>query len=207
MRILLVDDHAMFREAIAKLLAAEFQVDDCSTPAEALDALRTASYDLIVLDFDLGEEVATRLVPRIRQAGFTGGILVLSAFVNERAAYTLAAAGVQGITLKSHPANVLIEKIRSALRVEQCSDPQYIPAVTANGQDESSSSAWPDLSERERDTLRLLIRGQGNKDIASEFGVTEHAVKATLQRLFRKTGARTRSELVRIALSNYSHEL
>src|SRR5688500_4243026 len=103
-RILLVDDHAMFREAVARILSTQpdFNVTHCGTATETLQALATVSFDLVVLDFDLGEEVATKLIPQIKQAGFTGKIVILSASVSEHAAWQLAEAGVHGIVLKRH---------------------------------------------------------------------------------------------------------
>jgi two-component system nitrate/nitrite response regulator NarL len=131
---------------------------------------------------------------------------VLSASVSEHAAWQLARAGVHAIILKRHSSKALAEKIRGALRGEACSDAIYQRAI-AERASSRSSTPWPELTERERNTLRLLIRGLGNKEIATEFRISEHAAKATIQRLFSKTGARTRGELVRIALQHYSHEL
>jgi two-component system, NarL family, nitrate/nitrite response regulator NarL len=206
--ILLVDDHEMFRDAITRVLAnhSEFSVKHCGTTAAAVAALEQHPYDVVLLDFDLGEEVATRLVPRIRNGGFSGKIIILSASVSENAAWQLAEARVDGIVLKHSSTAALIAHIHAALRGEPCSDPMFERAL-ARVQDDEASSPWPDLTPRERETLRHVIQGRGNKEIAAEFDISENAVKATLQRLFNKTGARTRSDLVRITLQNYAHEL
>ena len=63
------------------------------------------------------------------------------------------------------------------------------------------------LTQREKQTLRLLIEGLANKEIAARLNISESAVKATLQMLFNKTGVRTRSQLVRIALERYQEEI
>jgi two-component system nitrate/nitrite response regulator NarL len=62
------------------------------------------------------------------------------------------------------------------------------------------------LTQRERDVLRGGFEGVGNKEIAARLGVSESSVKASLQKLFQKTGVRTRSRLVRIALERYAEE-
>ena len=101
-RILIVDDHAVFRQPIAHILSAGFgfHVTDCGTPDEAVRALGASAYDLVLLDFDLGNETATTVIPQIRRAGYNGRILILSAGVTEYAALRLAAEGVCGNDLK-----------------------------------------------------------------------------------------------------------
>ena len=63
------------------------------------------------------------------------------------------------------------------------------------------------LTERERDVLRGVFDGLANKEIADKLGISESSVKAALQQLFQKTGVRTRSQLVRVALERYGQEL
>lgn len=65
----------------------------------------------------------------------------------------------------------------------------------------------PALTERERSVLRSLFEGLANKEIAEQLNVSEGAVKGTLQQLFQKTGVRTRSQLVRLALDEYRDQL
>jgi two-component system, NarL family, nitrate/nitrite response regulator NarL len=209
-RILIVDDHAVFREPIAHVLSANFgfEVTHCGTPAEAVRALDRSAYDLVLLDFDLGNETGTTVIGQLRQAGYDGRIVILSAGVSDYAAATLAAAGVCGIVRKTHSIDVLVERIQAALRGEPCSDAIYEAAMSEEpGTMPRLSSHWTDLSPRERNVLRCLIRGKANKEIAGECDLSEDAVKSTMKGLFKKTGSRTRSELVGIALKQYSKEL
>ena len=73
----------------------------------------------------------------------------------------------------------------------------------------STPSAAPRkrLTERERDVLRAVFGGLANKEIADRLGISESSVKAALQQLFAKTGVRTRSQLVRVALETYEDQL
>jgi DNA-binding NarL/FixJ family response regulator len=73
----------------------------------------------------------------------------------------------------------------------------------SNGVNVSSHDVRINLSHREVEVLRLLVQGLANKEIASRLEISESAVKNTLQQLFSKTGVRTRSQLVRVALEEY----
>ena len=91
-RILLLDDHALFRESVGRLLAAEpgFEVvAHCGTTREALQVLRQKSIDLILLDFELGETNGREFIRLARAQGFMGKVLVVTAGVDQGAATDL----------------------------------------------------------------------------------------------------------------------
>src|SRR5947199_10477471 len=81
-RLLLLDDHILFREGLRRLLVSEpsFEtVAECGTPAEALDALSRYAVDVVLLDFDLEEDVGTRFIASATSAGYKGKILMVTA--------------------------------------------------------------------------------------------------------------------------------
>src|ERR1700685_2154081 len=83
-RLLLLDDHVLFREGLRRLLVTEpdFEtVAECGTPAEAIEVLSRTAVDVVLLDFDLGEETGTGFVARANQAGYNGKILMVTAGV------------------------------------------------------------------------------------------------------------------------------
>ena len=84
-RILLVDDHALFRESVARVLSAEtdMEIAHCASIREALQLLPQEKYDLVLLDHDLGTERASQFLPAARQAGFDGRVLVVTAWVSD----------------------------------------------------------------------------------------------------------------------------
>ena len=85
-RLLLLDDHVLFREGLSRLLASEpdFElVAQCGTAAEALDALKRAPVDIVLLDYDLENETGTRFISAAHAAGFRGKVLMVTAGMNE----------------------------------------------------------------------------------------------------------------------------
>ena len=114
-RILLIDDHSLFREAIARLLGREqdFEiVGECATVGEGMVVLRSSAVDVVLLDINLGLQQGGAFLPLARDAGFKGKILVVTAGVSRLEAGRLVERGCAGIILKQERPEVLIERIR-----------------------------------------------------------------------------------------------
>jgi two-component system, NarL family, nitrate/nitrite response regulator NarL len=207
--ILLVNDHALFRESAARLLASEpdFHVAAHCEPVEAaLSTLKETHVDIVLLDFDLGHRDGGEFIHLARQQGFVGKILVVTAGVEKRQAAHLIHNGISGIFMKRDSAALLIEGIRDVLAGKVWFDQQLLQEAIG-GAGERQESRAERFTERERQVLSHVFEGLANKEIAERIGVTESSVKATLQQLFSKTGVRTRSQLVRIALEQHKNQL
>src|SRR5689334_11238923 len=99
-RILIIDDHALFRESVARLLEAEPDcqvVAHCSSINEALEILAATSIHLVLLDFDLGPQKGTEFLKRAQHTGFRGKTLVVTAGISELEAAELIRQGISGI--------------------------------------------------------------------------------------------------------------
>jgi DNA-binding NarL/FixJ family response regulator len=207
--ILLVDDHALFRESVARLLAAEpgFRVvAHCSSVGEALEELRKTRVDIVLLDFDLGQHDGKEFMSLAAQQGFSGKVLVVTAGVQKEQAADLIRRGISGIFMKHDSAALLIEGVRDVLAGKVWFDRELLQEAMSGTGDRQESKAER-LTERERQVLSGVFEGLLNKEIAERIGVSESSVKATLQQLFSKTGVRTRSQLVRITLEQYKSQL
>ena len=114
-RTLLVDDHALFRESVARVLATEpdLEIQHCGTIRDALALLAQNNFDLVLLDHDLGNERASSFLPAARQAGFTGRVLIVTAWVSDTEARRLMRQGVSGIFRKEAPLEELTASIRT----------------------------------------------------------------------------------------------
>lgn len=206
--ILLVDDHALFRESVARLLASEpgFEVTaHCKSIEEGLEVLRKTHVDIVLLDFDLGQRDGGEFMRLARGHGFGGKVLVVTAGVEKEHAADLIRNGISGIFMKHSSAALLVEGIRHVMAGKVWFDREFLQA--AMGPASLQESKGEQFTERERQVLSYIFEGLANKEIAEQIGVSESSVKATLQQLFSKTGVRTRSQLVRIALEQHRNQI
>jgi two-component system, NarL family, nitrate/nitrite response regulator NarL len=203
-QLLLVDDHILFRESLRRLLASESDFDvvsDCGTIIEACAIVERCTIDVILLDFDLADTPASQCIPALRQAGYEGQILMVTAGMGADESSTALNLGVSGIFLKHHSPSMLRQAIRLVAGGATWVD-QRAMRLMAKGPDHPADMRGPALllTERDRRVLQGVFEGLGNKEIGARLDLSESAVKTTLQQLFRKTNVRTRSQLVRIAL-------
>jgi DNA-binding NarL/FixJ family response regulator len=202
-RLLLLDDHVLFRESLSRLLASEPDFEmagHVGTPGEALDLLRQEVVHVLLLDFDLGEDHGSRFISDARKAGYQGKILMVTAGMNANESSVALQMGASGIFLKHNSPATLSKAIRQVAAGEMWVDPRVIQMMADGVRQPSGPGFDKLLTEREQRVLQGIFEGLTNKEIAGQLGVSEGAIKATLQQLFQKTRVRTRSQLVRIAL-------
>jgi DNA-binding NarL/FixJ family response regulator len=202
-RILLLDDHALFREGLSRLLEGQPDLEIvacCASLGEAVEALRRKPIDLVLLDYDLGKERGFEFIAQARNGNFKGRFLVVTAGMSDAECVRALDFGVSGIFPKHSSPVLLLEAIRKVIAGETWLDQAAIRAlVEATKRPERPARTRP-FTERENQVLQGVFEGLSNKEIGVRLSVSESSVKATLQQLFQKTGVRTRSQLVRIAL-------
>lgn len=205
-RIYLLDDHSLFREGLRRLLATDERfavVGHSGSPSQALIELEDTKPDILVLDYDLGEEDALGFLNRLKSTGFAGRILIVTAGLPDKDALALIKAGIAGIFHKQDSPEDLQKAILEVSQGKVLIDQQYLQAIVAVAEPQQTIR----FTERERITLRYLLQGLANKEVAANLNISESAVKATLQQLFSKTGVRTRSQLVLLAIERYREQL
>jgi two-component system nitrate/nitrite response regulator NarL len=208
-RLLLVDDHAMFRQGIVRLFEKEPQfkiVGQYATAAEALEKLAEGRANMILLDVDLGSERAVDFVLEVRKRGFNGKVLVLTAGASPEEAVQLVRAGVAGILHEYHSSEELSKTIRRVAAGEVCLENDYMPSLFRSV-DITRPLVQPTLNDRDKAVLRLVCQGFTNRQIGGQLRISESGAKSALRQLFEKLGVRTRSQLVRVALEQYRGEL
>jgi two-component system nitrate/nitrite response regulator NarL len=207
-RILLIDDHALFRESLMRLLESESDfkaVSHCATIAEARQILSSTPIDVILLDYDLGEEFGTDLLQELCIRQDTVRVLMVTAGMRDSVTLNALSKGVAGVIFKHSGPSQLIDAIKRVAKGETWLDKGIMRSMIAGSSErlELEQSARS-LSERQHQVLRSILDGLANKEIAAKLQVSETSIKATIQELFNKAGVRTRSQLVRIAIEKYS---
>jgi two-component system nitrate/nitrite response regulator NarL len=208
-RLLLVDDHALFREGLASVLEKEpdFRVvGKCASAKEALQLLPALQPTMILLDFDLGPERTVDFVSQTRDIGFAGRIVVVTAGVSEPQAVQLIRAGVAGILHKHNTPEALSKTIRQVAEGDVCLEKDYWKFVFQT-LDQSRGRGDPKLSDKDKVMLRCIFQGLTNKEIGARLNLSEGAVKASLRQLFHRLGVGTRAQLVKVALEEYRDQL
>ena len=209
-RLLIVDDHSLFREGLVRLLSSEpgFQVvGSCGHLKAALDVLDREPVDMVLLDYDLETEQGSKFLEEAKRRGKSPKVLMVTAGMNSVGMMSVMEAGASGIFLKHSPPSQLAEAIRRVADGEMWLDPRAVkPVIQGATQSAEHGRLESLLSEREKTVLKGVLEGASNKAIAATLHLSESSVKAVLQQLFLKTGVRTRSQLVRIALERHSHD-
>ncbi|MCC6365819.1 MAG: response regulator transcription factor [Bryobacterales bacterium] len=207
--LVLIDDHALFREGLARVLESQPDLEvkgSTASAAAGLEIVEKMKPDVVLLDVDLGQERAIEFVQQARQHGYEGRILVVTAGVSDPEAVQLVRNGISGILHKHNQPEALCNVIRLVATGEVFLEQRYLKPLfqtVTPGEGE----ALPRLTDREVKLLRLLFQGLVNKEIADEMALSESSVKAVLRGLFDKLGVRTRSQLVRVALEQYRDQL
>lgn len=206
-RVFVVDDHALFREGLVRMLAAHESlavVGSADSAESAIAAVPAADADVVLLDYDLGEHTAQHVVRGLSSRGFRGRSLVVTAGLPAAEAIDLIRLGVSGIFHKQRPLDELHHDIHQVAAGRVVIDHRYLQSLAA---EVAAPGGIPPLTDRDRRVLQLLLDGHSNKDIALAIGISESAVKSALQQLFAKTGVRTRAQLVRVALERLRPQL
>jgi len=209
-RILVIDDHTLFRESLVRLLEreAEFEVvDRCGTVAEGRRTLAAKAVDVVLLDYDLGDEVGTDLLAMLGEGAGSARVIMVTAGMRASATLHAMNAHAAGVVLKHSDPRQLVEAIRRVAAGGTWWDTGIVRA--ANGEVQAPAGPQADvksITERQRQVLSSILDGLTNKEIAARMRASETSVKATIQELFSKAGVRTRSQLVRVAIERYSAE-
>jgi DNA-binding NarL/FixJ family response regulator len=209
MRILLADDHALFRDGVASLLGAwghdvVGQVADGDAAVAAALRLRP---DLVLMDVAMpggGGLVATQ---RLAAETPEIAIVMLTASEDIDDLFTAIKAGARGYLLKNLESGELHGMLNAIERGEAAITPAIAARILAElarpGPAPAPASTEPDpdhLTDRELDVLRLVVRGMRNKEIASELGISENTAKFHLRNILDKLHAQNRAEVVARAM-------
>jgi DNA-binding NarL/FixJ family response regulator len=196
-KILIVDDHAIVRDGLARLLASDgnHQLSQAASGREALILARTQRPDLIVLDLNLPGLGGLELLRRLIQAG-AAKILILSMHAEPLYARRALEAGAQGYVSKNAAPDELLAAVRKV-----AAGGRYVEAEIAQDLALGAGAETLDaLSPRELEIMRLLAGGASLAEIAAALGVGYKTVANTLTLIKSKLGVARTADLVRLAI-------
>src|SRR5260370_30095045 len=183
-RILLIDDHTLFRESLVRLLEAEpdFQVvAHGATIAEALQLFSSTIVDVILLDYDLDEEFGTDLLRELHTRKISVRVLMVLAGMRDCVMLTALNTGVAGVIFKHSGPGHLIEAIPKVAKGETWLDTGIVRSLIAGSTEKpESAQSVRSLTERQRQVLRSILDGLTNKEIPSKLQSPETSLKARL---------------------------
>lgn len=194
-RILLIEDHAVYRATISKTIDKHpgYEMEaSFSTMEEALDAIgQGLRADIILVDLGLPGMDGTKGIPLLRAALPEAKVLVLTAMTARENVYAAIEAGAQGYLVKSSNAQRLLATLDEVAEGGTPLDPK-IAGMILNTFKQLSPVPEPEmLSQREREILQLAVRGLPKKAIAEELGISAHSVTEYLRRIFDKLHVRS----------------
>ncbi|QLE87277.1 MULTISPECIES: response regulator transcription factor [Shewanella] len=192
MRILLAEDQAMVRGALAALLSLEtdYDITQACDGDEAVAALQQHSFDLLLTDIEMPGRSGIELAQWCQQHAPTTKVVVLTTF--GRAGYIKRAIdlGVGGFLLKDAPSESLIKAIEQVMQGKRVIDPEL--AISAMGEQDP-------LNDKERKALRLASEGKSTAEIAGQLFIAEGTVRNYLSEAISKLHASNRIDAARIA--------
>jgi DNA-binding NarL/FixJ family response regulator len=200
-RILLVDDHVLFREGLKFLLRsldAAVQLDEAGDRTQALERASAGNYDLILLDLKMPGVEGMDALEAMREAVPTTPLVVLSGEEYPHVVRAAIELGAMGFIPKSSTPEVLIQALRLVLARGVYLPPAVLDqrAAAPAPRSEAGAAKLPGLTDRQMDVLRCVIQGKPNKVIARELDISEGTVKAHLSAVMHALGARNRTEAV-----------
>jgi two-component system response regulator NreC len=199
--IVLADDHTVMRSALRMLLDAEddFEVvAEAGTAEDAVRYVRGHKPTVLILDLNMPGGSSLEAIPEIREASPATEIVVLTMQNEPAFARRALQAGVRGYVLKEAADAELVQAVRSAA----AGDTYLQPALGARLAAGADGRQADELSDRERDVLRLIALGHTNAEVAEQLYISIRTVESHRAHIQQKLRLSTRAELVRYALEH-----
>jgi two-component system response regulator NreC len=205
-KVLVVDDHEIVREGIRMVLATDPElevVDVASSGEEAIDKVRECQPNVVLMDIGMPGLSGFEATRRIRESNPGTQVVALTVHDSEGYVFQMLQAGATGYVVKRAPSEDVIQAVKRANQGEAVLHPSvakllikdYLARV-AKGEETS----FDQLSDREREILKLIAEGRTNREIAESLFLSIKTIQAHRANLMRKLGMHDRTELVKYAI-------
>ncbi len=209
-RIVIADDHAIFRDGLRRLLESEpeFEVaGEAADGAEALALVPQVRPDILLLDLAMPRMPGLETLREMAAQQSGVRVILLTAAVENRQMIEALQIGAKGVVMKEAATQILLKAIRTVMAGqywvgrEPVTDMAQFLRAHAAGQQHSKAKSYG-LTRREIEILSTIISGLSNKEIAQKFSLSEDTVKHHLTNIFDKLGVSSRLELALFAINN-----
>ncbi len=208
-RVLVVDDHALYRRGLEMVLSAEGDIDIVGEAGDGLDAVRQAERlkpDVVLLDLRMPRRSGLEACAEIKRVSPGTRIVVLTVSDEESDLFDAVRAGANGYLLKDVPGEEIADGLRSVMNGQSLISPAMAGALLSEfaalskRSEHASGTPTPRLTEREVQVLRLVARGMSNRDIAGDLFISENTVKNHVRNILDKLQLHSRVEAVMYAV-------
>ncbi len=204
-KVLIADDHALFREGIRALLQSYGDIEivgEATDGREALDKLTQLAPHLVLMDIAMPNMGGLEATKRIRKEFPEVKVLVLTQYQDSEYVLSMLRAGAKGFITKTASASELVTAIRAIHRGESFLYPSAATAVVEGYlSGVETRTEYDRLTEREREVLQLVAEGCTNQDIASKLFISIKTVLRHRENIMEKLGFHNRTELIKYAIS------
>jgi two-component system NarL family response regulator len=204
-RILIVDDHALFRRGLVMVLEQEKDIElvgEAGDGAEAVQIAQDTMPDVVLMDVRMPRRGGIEATSQIKAIAPHTKILMLTISDEEADLYDAIKAGASGYLLKE----ISIDEVANAIRQVHAGQSMISPSMASKlltefatmvkKSDEKPAAAQPRLTEREMEVLRLVAKGRNNRDIAKELFISENTVKNHIRNILEKLHLHSRMQAV-----------
>ena len=205
MRILIADDHPIFRAGLKEILGKEKEtklIGEASNGSEALALVRKQHWDVVVLDITMPGKDGLEVLQELRRERPELPVLVLSAHPEDQLALRLLKAGAAGYLTKDKAPEVLFTAVMKVLRGEKYISESLAEKVALDVVSGATRSVHEALSQREYQVLCMIAAGKTIKEIAKELFLSVRTVSTYRARVLEKLKMKTNAELIRYALQH-----
>jgi DNA-binding NarL/FixJ family response regulator len=195
-RIMVVDDHPIVREGLAMMINAQNDLTVVAKAENGMEAIKQFHQhkpDVTLIDLRMDAMGGVEAIKEIRKQFPFSKFIALTTYEGDEDIYRAVKAGVQGYLLKGMPFEIVLEAIRAVH-----SGLRRIPPNIANRLAERETI--DELTKRELEVLKLIVKGKTNKEIATDLGLTENTVKAYISSIFDKLRVNDRTQAATTAI-------
>ncbi|MCP8615326.1 response regulator transcription factor [Salirhabdus salicampi] len=200
MKVLIVDDHQVVRKGLIYFFQTQRDIEvvgEAASGAEALQLLRQESVDVVLLDVQMPEMDGIEATKQIRNQYPTVKVLILTSFSDYHSVIPAIKAGASGYQLKEADPEMLVEAIRKVYNGKKMIDEKaarHLFQHVTGTEEEEERTKLNDLTKRELDVLKVMMKGKSNKEIAKELYITEKTVKTHVSNILSKLEVQDRTQ-------------